>query len=84
PKQSYYIKKNLDSLGIIKEGEKILTGSILLTKIKVAKPTYTYKSIFKLIYSIFGKTIRNIKDNSLYIQTGKSGRVSKIELFLVN
>ncbi|PFH30578.1 RNA polymerase B (apicoplast) [Besnoitia besnoiti] len=84
PKQSYYIKKNLDSLGIIKEGEKILTGSVLLTKIKVTKPTSTYKPILKLIYSIFGKTIRNIKDNSLYIQTGKNGRVSKIEFFLTN
>lgn len=84
PKQSSYNKKFLDFLGIVKEGVKILHNNILITKIKVLKSSCSYLPLIKLIYSIFGQEIRNIQDNSLYIQSGKSGKVSKIELFLLN
>ncbi|PHJ25390.1 rna polymerase (apicoplast) [Cystoisospora suis] len=84
PKQSSYNKKFLDFLGIIKEGVKVLNNNILITKIKILPTTCSYIPVIKLIYLIFGEEIRNIQDNSLYIQTGKSGIVSKIELFLLN
>lgn len=81
PKKNFYSKRNLDFFGIVKEGSKILNNDILISKIYINKINLSVLPLYNLIYILFGKEIKNIKDKSISITFGNSGRVIKTEIF---
>nr|WPW47565.1 RNA polymerase subunit beta [Coccidia sp. AB-2023a] len=83
PKRSLYQKRHLNSLGIIKEGVKVLDGDILISKVVVTNVTLKHSTMSEIIVSLFGSKLRQTQDKSIIVPIGKSGRVVKIELFSV-
>ncbi|NP_852647.1 RNA polymerase beta chain (apicoplast) [Eimeria tenella] len=81
PKKSFYSKRNLDFFGIIKEGSKVLNNDILVSKIFITNINISLLPLYNLIYILFGKEIKNIKDKSILVSFGNSGRIVKTELF---
>nr|QEM01582.1 plastid-encoded DNA-directed RNA polymerase beta [Nephromyces sp. ex Molgula occidentalis] len=80
PKYTKYAKRNLDNFGIIKEGSKILKDDVLIGKIKLYNLTKKQESLGKFLFVLFGYQLRNIKDTSILVSSGNSGRIAKIEL----
>lgn len=81
PKKSFFCKRNLDFFGIIKEGSKILNNDILIAKVLITNLILTELPLFNLISILFGQELRDIKDKSILISCGNSGRIVKTELF---
>lgn len=81
PKKSSFSTRNLDIFGIIKEGAKVLNNDVLVSKIYVNDLKLTSLPLFNLICILFGQEIRNIKDKSIIVSVGDSGRVVKTEIF---
>nr|QEM01902.1 plastid-encoded DNA-directed RNA polymerase beta [Nephromyces sp. ex Molgula occidentalis] len=84
PKYNKFLKRNLDNYGIIKEGSKILDNDILCGKLRFYNLTKNQESLGFFLFNLFGYKLRNIKDNSIFISLGNSGRVVKLELFSTN
>ncbi|KAF8819411.1 putative Rna polymerase C1 [Cardiosporidium cionae] len=80
PKYSYYVKRNLNSFGIIKEGSKVLENDLLIAKCTINELGYTKKSLQQFLFTLFGSRLRNIKDTSISLSVGNAGRVVKIEI----
>jgi len=72
--------KNLDEEGIIRIGAEVRAGDILVGKISPKGET-ELTAEEKLLRSIFGEKARDVKDTSLYLPHGKSGRIVGIKIF---
>ena len=72
--------KNLDEEGIIRIGAEIAAGDILVGKISPKGET-DFTSEEKLLRAIFGEKAKDIKDTSLVMPHGKSGRVVGVKIF---
>nr|QEM01612.1 plastid-encoded DNA-directed RNA polymerase beta [Nephromyces sp. ex Molgula occidentalis] len=80
PKYNKFIKRNLDTFGIIKESSKVLDKDLLCGKIKFYNLTLKQESLGYFLFNLFGYKIRHIKDTSILISLGNYGRVAKIEI----
>nr|QEM01872.1 plastid-encoded DNA-directed RNA polymerase beta [Nephromyces sp. ex Molgula occidentalis] len=81
PKYNKYLKRNLDKFGISKEGTKLLENDLLVAKFNFNEiPSYT-EALNKFLFTLFGYKLRNIKDTSICISSGNSGRLIKLEMF---
>ena len=83
PKKSFFCKRNLDYFGIIKEGSKVLNNDILISKVLIHNINISILPLFNLISILFGQEIRNIKDKSILVSFGNSGRIVKTEIFSI-
>ena len=72
--------KNLDEEGIIRIGAEVVSGDILVGKIS-PKGEADLTSEERLLQAIFGEKARDVKDTSLLLSHGKSGRVIGIKIF---
>jgi len=72
--------KNLDEEGIIRIGAEVSAGDILVGKIS-PKGEVELTSEEKLLRAIFGEKARDVKDTSLIIPHGKSGRIIGVKIF---
>ncbi len=72
--------RNLDEEGVVRIGAEVRAGDILVGKISPKGET-ELTSEEKLLRSIFGEKARDVKDTSLYMPHGKSGRVVGIKVF---
>ncbi len=72
--------KNLDEDGIIRIGADVRAGDILVGKITPKGETELTPEE-RLLRSIFGEKIRDVKDTSLRLDNGKRGRVIGIKVF---
>lgn len=72
--------KNLDEEGIIRIGAEVRAGDILVGKIS-PKGEAEVSSEERLLRAIFGEKARDIKDTSLVLPHGKSGRIVGIKIF---
>ncbi|MBI5079061.1 DNA-directed RNA polymerase subunit beta [Candidatus Wolfebacteria bacterium] len=72
--------KNLDEEGIIRIGAEVTSGDILVGKISPKGET-EFTSEEKLLRAIFGEKVKDIKDTSLVMPHGKSGRIVGVKIF---
>ena len=72
--------KNLDEDGIIRIGADVRAGDILVGKITPKGETELTPEE-RLLRSIFGEKIRDVKDTSLRLDNGRKGRVVKVKIF---
>jgi len=72
--------KNLDEEGIIRIGAEVKAGDILVGKISPKGET-ELTSEEKLLKAIFGEKSRDVKDASLNLPHGKTGRVVGVKIF---
>ncbi len=72
--------KNLDEDGIIRIGAEIRPGDIMVGKITPKGETELTPEE-RLLRSIFGEKVRDVKDSSLRLDHGKRGRVIGVKVF---
>jgi DNA-directed RNA polymerase subunit beta len=72
--------KNLDEEGIVRIGAEVGAGDILVGKIS-PKGEAELTSEERLLRAIFGEKARDVKDTSLTVPHGKSGRVVGVRIF---
>jgi len=72
--------KNLDEEGIVRIGAEVLAGDILVGKIS-PKGEVELTSEERLLRAIFGEKARDVKDTSLNVPHGKSGRIIGVKIF---
>ena len=72
--------KNLDEDGIIRIGAEIRPGDILVGKITPKGETELTPEE-RLLRSIFGEKVRDVKDSSLRLDHGKRGRIIGVKVF---
>jgi len=72
--------KNLDETGIIRIGAEVSSGDILIGKVTL-KGEGDLTAEERLLRAIFGEKSRDVKDTSLYLPHGKSGKVVDIKIF---
>ena len=72
--------KNLDEEGVIRVGAEVLPGDILVGKITPKGETELTPEE-RLLRSIFGDKVRDVKDTSLRLDNGKRGRIVGIKIF---
>ena len=80
PNTSEYSIKNLDENGIIKIGTFVTAGDILVGKL-TPKGESDYPPEGKLLRAIFGEKSRDVRNTSLKLPHGTSGRVLDIKIF---
>jgi len=72
--------RNLDEEGIIRIGAEVKADDILVGKVS-PKGEVELTPEEKLLQAIFGEQARDIKDTSLVLPHGKSGRVIRVKVF---
>jgi DNA-directed RNA polymerase subunit beta len=72
--------KHLDSEGIIRIGAEVHSGDILVGKI-TPKGETELSAEEKLLRAIFGEKARDVRDSSLYLRHGHSGKVVDVKIF---
>ncbi len=72
--------KNLDESGIVRVGAKVKSGNILVGKISPKGET-DLSPEYKLLHSIFGEKIKDVKDSSLRLPYGNEGIVIDVKEF---
>jgi DNA-directed RNA polymerase subunit beta len=72
--------KNLDETGIIRIGAEVNSGDILIGKVTL-KGEGDLTAEERLLRAIFGEKSRDVKDTSLYLPHGESGKVVDIKIF---
>ncbi len=72
--------KNLDEDGIIRIGAEIRPGDIMVGKITPKGETELTPEE-RLLRSIFGEKVRDVKDSSLRLDHGKRGRIIGVKVF---
>ncbi len=72
--------KNLDEEGIIRVGAEVAAGDILVGKIS-PKGEVELTPEEKLLRAVFGEKAIDVRDTSLILPHGKSGRVVEIKVF---
>jgi len=75
--------KNLDEEGIIRIGAEVNAGDILVGKIS-PKGEIELTAEEKLLRAVFGEKVADVRDTSLVVPHGKSGRVVGIKIFSVD
>ncbi len=71
--------RNLDEEGIVRIGAEVRAGDILVGKI-TPKKEIELTPEEKLLKAIFGEKAEEVKDTSLYLEPGKSGRVIRVKI----
>jgi DNA-directed RNA polymerase subunit beta len=72
--------RNLDEDGIIRIGAEVRPGDILVGKI-TPKGEQELTPEERLLRSIFGEKVRDVKDSSLRLDNGKRGRIIGVKVF---
>ncbi len=72
--------KNLDEYGTIRIGAEVRPGDILVGKITPKGETELTPEE-RLLRSIFGEKVRDVKDSSLRLDGGKRGRIVGVKIF---
>ena len=72
--------KNLDENGIVRIGASVKTGDILVGKV-TPKGESEPPAEEKLLRAIFGDKARDMKDTSLHVSSGESGKVIGVRVF---
>ncbi|HSH31065.1 MAG TPA: DNA-directed RNA polymerase subunit beta, partial [Candidatus Saccharimonadales bacterium] len=72
--------KDLDETGIVRIGAEVRAGDILVGKI-TPKGEQELSSEEKLLRAIFGEKARDVKDTSLRMPNGESGKVVGVKIF---
>ncbi|MTI94239.1 MAG: DNA-directed RNA polymerase subunit beta [Firmicutes bacterium] len=72
--------KNLDSRGIIRVGAEVLPNDILVGKV-TPKGETELTAEERLLRAIFGEKAREVRDTSLRVPHGESGRVVDVKVF---
>jgi DNA-directed RNA polymerase subunit beta len=72
--------KDLDEEGVIRIGANVSSGNILCGKI-TPKGETELSAEEKLLRAIFGDKARDVRDSSLYLEHGSSGKVIDIKIF---
>lgn len=72
---------NLDKNGIIETGKWVQNGDILIGKITPRKTNLNQNPEGRLLRSIFGKETRHVKNTSLRVPPGISGRIINTKIF---
>ena len=72
--------RNLDEDGVIRIGAEVLPGDILVGKI-TPKGETELSPEERLLRSIFGEKVRDVKDSSLRLDNGKRGRIIGVKIF---
>ena len=72
--------KDLDEEGIVRIGANVRSGDILVGKI-TPKGETELSAEEKLLRAIFGEKARDVRDSSLYLEHGSSGKVIDIKVF---
>ncbi len=72
--------RNLDDDGIVRIGAEVSSGDILVGKI-TPKGEKTLTAEEKLLRAIFGEKARDVKDTSLRMPHGESGKVIAVNVF---
>lgn len=72
--------KDLDEEGVIRIGANVSSGDILTGKI-TPKGETELSAEEKLLRAIFGEKARDVRDSSLYLEHGSSGKVINIKIF---
>lgn len=72
--------RNLDEDGVIRIGAEVLPGDILVGKITPKGETELTPEE-RLLRSIFGEKVRDVKDSSLRLDNGKRGRIIGVKVF---
>ncbi len=72
--------KDLDEEGIVRIGANVRSGDILVGKI-TPKGETELSAEEKLLRAIFGEKARDVRDSSLYLEHGSSGKVIDIKIF---
>jgi DNA-directed RNA polymerase subunit beta len=72
--------KNLDEEGVIRIGAEVRSGDILVGKVTPKGETQLTPEE-RLLRSIFGDKAKDVKDTSLRMEGGKSGRVIGVRVF---
>jgi len=80
PNTSEYLIRNLDENGIVKIGTWVNAGDILVGKL-TPKEESDYPPEGKLLRAIFGEKSRDVRNTSLKLPPGTSGRVLDIKIF---
>jgi len=80
PSVSEEVLKNLDDRGIIRIGAEVKTGDVLVGKISPKGET-ELTAEEKLLRAIFGEKAREVRDSSLKVPHGESGKVVDIQVF---
>jgi DNA-directed RNA polymerase subunit beta len=80
PNTSEYSTRNLDENGIVKIGTWVNAGDILVGKL-TPKGESDYPPEGKLLRAIFGEKSRDVRNTSLKLPHGTSGRVLDIKIF---
>jgi DNA-directed RNA polymerase subunit beta len=76
-------KKNskiLDDEGVVRIGANVRSGDILVGKI-TPKGETELSAEEKLLRAIFGEKARDVRDSSLYLEHGSTGKVIDIKVF---
>jgi DNA-directed RNA polymerase subunit beta len=72
--------KNLDETGVIRIGAEVSSGDILVGKVTL-KGEGDLTAEERLLRAVFGEKSRDVKDTSLYLPHGESGKVVDIKVF---
>ena len=72
--------KDLDEEGIVRLGASVRSGDILVGKI-TPKGETELSAEEKLLRAIFGEKARDVRDSSLYLEHGSSGKVIDVKIF---
>ncbi|MFO7807118.1 MAG: DNA-directed RNA polymerase subunit beta, partial [Candidatus Moraniibacteriota bacterium] len=72
--------KNLDETGVVRIGAEVISGDILVGKVTL-KGEGDLTSEERLLRAVFGEKSRDVKDTSLYLPHGESGKVVDIKVF---
>ena len=72
--------KNLDENGVVTVGSNVKGGDILVGKV-TPRGEYQLSPEERLLQSIFGEKAKDVKDSSLKLPPGKSGRVINVEIY---
>lgn len=72
--------KDIDEEGVVRIGAEVGTGDILVGKIS-PKGEKTLTAEERLLKAIFGEKAKEVKDTSLRLEHGKTGRVINVKVF---
>lgn len=72
--------KDLDEEGIVRIGANVRSSDILVGKI-TPKGETELSAEEKLLRAIFGEKARDVRDSSLYLEHGSSGKVIEVKIF---
>ena len=80
PNASKESLKDLDERGIIREGAEVEAGDILVGKV-TPKGETELTAEERLLRAIFGEKAREVRDTSLRVPHGESGKVVEVKVF---